>query len=239
NGYRRYGLRDAVALARIRRLAELGMSLEEIRDVLADDRGRELREVLEELDADLARQQEAIAARRARLGELLAEAELNPDATVSPEMAEVLRVLPAPGSRIAEIDREMLTLADSVAEPAARDRMLDLLRPLLAPATLARGHAFYERMDRLADADPADPRVRELAAEMGAHIPQEVIAELAVHLPVTPSAAGAGTEGEGDRTGSEAQGGPAWLWALLEELSPAQAEVFRQMVTMMRERARW
>ncbi|MGH3388683.1 MAG: MerR family transcriptional regulator, partial [Actinomadura sp.] len=53
NGYRDYRLRDAVVLARVRRLAELGLSLDEIRDVLADDRGREFREVLLELDADL------------------------------------------------------------------------------------------------------------------------------------------------------------------------------------------
>ena len=31
NGYRAYGLRDAVALARIRRLTELGLGLEEVR----------------------------------------------------------------------------------------------------------------------------------------------------------------------------------------------------------------
>lgn len=55
NGYREYGLRDAVALARVRRLTELGLGLEEVRDVLADDAGRELREVLAELDEDLAR----------------------------------------------------------------------------------------------------------------------------------------------------------------------------------------
>lgn len=238
NGYRTYGLRDAVALARIRRLAELGMSLEEIRDVLADDRGRELREVLEELDADLARQQEEIAARRARLAELLAKAELGPDATVSPGMAEVLRALPAPELRIVEIDREILRLVDSVAEPAARDRMLGLMRSLLTPATLARGHAFYERMDQLADADPEDPRLRELAAEMVAHLPQEVIAELAVHMPGSPPATEPRAKGDEDGAGSAAEREPAWLRVLLEELSPAQAEVLRQMVIMMGERAR-
>lgn len=67
NGYREYGLRDAVVPARVRRLAELGLSLDEIRDVLADDRGKEPREVLVELDTDLARQQEAIGASRSRL----------------------------------------------------------------------------------------------------------------------------------------------------------------------------
>ncbi|MBV9384521.1 MAG: MerR family transcriptional regulator, partial [Streptosporangiaceae bacterium] len=35
NGYREYSLRDAVELARVRRLAELGLSLAEVADALA------------------------------------------------------------------------------------------------------------------------------------------------------------------------------------------------------------
>src|SRR5438876_64136 len=37
NGYREYSLRDAVELARVRRLTELGLSLDEVGDALADD----------------------------------------------------------------------------------------------------------------------------------------------------------------------------------------------------------
>jgi DNA-binding transcriptional MerR regulator len=44
-------------LARVRRLTELGLSLDEAADVLADDEGRELGEILAEIDADLARQE--------------------------------------------------------------------------------------------------------------------------------------------------------------------------------------
>lgn len=72
NGYRAYSLRDAVLLARVRRLTELGLGLDEVRDVLADDAGRELAEVLTELDADLARQEAEIQERRRRLAVLLA-----------------------------------------------------------------------------------------------------------------------------------------------------------------------
>ncbi|MEV4460041.1 MerR family transcriptional regulator [Microbispora sp. NPDC049633] len=43
-GYREYGLRDALLLARARRLTELGLSLDEVRDVLTGDSARELRE---------------------------------------------------------------------------------------------------------------------------------------------------------------------------------------------------
>src|SRR5512139_3626785 len=78
NGYRDYRLRDAVILARVRRLAELGLSLDDIREILAEDQGRDLREMLLELDADLAGQEATIRARRGRLAALLAEAELPP-----------------------------------------------------------------------------------------------------------------------------------------------------------------
>lgn len=53
NGYREYGLRDVIVLARVRRLTELGLSLAEVRDALADGHGRDLREMLTALDADL------------------------------------------------------------------------------------------------------------------------------------------------------------------------------------------
>jgi DNA-binding transcriptional MerR regulator len=45
NGYREYSLRDAVELARVRRLTELGLSLDEAGDALAGDAGRDLVEL--------------------------------------------------------------------------------------------------------------------------------------------------------------------------------------------------
>src|SRR5689334_6821946 len=75
NGYREYSLRDAVELARVRRLTELGLSLDEVGDALAGDAGRDLAEILRELDADLARQEADLRQRRAWLAELLRQAE--------------------------------------------------------------------------------------------------------------------------------------------------------------------
>jgi DNA-binding transcriptional MerR regulator len=219
NGYREYRSRDAIALARVRRLAELGLSLDEIRDALADDQGRELREVLMELDADLARQQEAIGARRARLATLLAETDLDADSTVSPDMAAVLRALYTEGSRFAEADREFLALMDTAADPADRDAVLGLMRPLTDPAALAEGHALYARLDEIAEADPGDPQVAALAADVAAHIPPELAAAMIGHLP-------AETEDGG-------QGGVPWQEMLADELTPAQAEVFRQAMRIL------
>ncbi|MER7208238.1 MerR family transcriptional regulator [Streptosporangium sp. NPDC000239] len=212
NGYREYGLRDAVVLARVRRLTELGLSLDEIRDVLGPgDRGGDLREALMELDADLARQQEAIGARRERLAALLAEEDLGPDSTVSPGLAAVLRELPAEGSRIAELDRELLTLLDGVTDPEARDRMLGMIRPLTEPEALARGRLLYRRLDELADADPGDPRVAVLAADLAAHLPGELAGAFAGPYAVEEMAG-----------------------ALDTEMSPAQIEVFRLVLTTLR-----
>jgi DNA-binding transcriptional MerR regulator len=209
NGYREYRLRDAVVLARVRRLTELGLSLDEIRDVLADEQGRELREVLVELDADLARQQEAIEARRARLAELLAEAELRPDSAVSPEMAEVLRGLPR-GSRFAELDRGLLALVDTAAGPDERARFAGMLRPLAEPEAGRRGAEIYMRLDEVADAPPDDPRVAALAEELADYLPAELAALMI-----------------------EQNADVGWL----DELSSGQREVFRLLMAILRERA--
>lgn len=208
NGYREYRLRDAVVLARVRRLTELGLSLDEIRDVLADEQGRDLREVLVELDADLARQQEAIQARRARLAKLLAETELRPDSAVSPEMADVLRGLPR-GSRFAELDQELLALVDTAAGPQARAEFAEMLRPLAEPEASRRGAEIYARLDEIADAPPDDPRVAALAADLADHLPERLAALM--------------VEQEAD---------VGWM----EELPAAQREVFRQLSRILRER---
>jgi DNA-binding transcriptional MerR regulator len=216
-GYRDYRLRDAVLLARVRRLAELGLSLDEIRDVLADDQGRELREVLTGLDADLARQQDAIVARRARLAALLAEADLDVDTTVAPDLGDLLHDIHPAGSAFAALDRDMLSLIDTSADPAAREQLMEMFQPLTAPEARGRGHALTARMDAIAGADPSDPRVAALAAEFAAHLPAELAAAMVAGL-------------------EQAQASH-WLDLMTSELAPAQVEVLRLMVTTLKERA--
>ena len=216
NGYRDYRLRDAVELARVRRLAELGLSLDEIRQVLAGDRGRDLREVLQELDADLARQQETIAQRRHRLAALLAADQLHPDAAVSPAMASVLSDLTAGGSTFAGHDREMLTMIDTATDPAGREALSALFRPLTEPGAQAKTEAIYARLDDLATAESTDPRVAALAADLAEHLP----AELATAMV--------------DSLGNPETG--HWMSAVSEEFSPAQAETFRLLVAILKEK---
>lgn len=214
NGYREYGMRDAIALARVRRLVGLGLSLDEVRDVIADDRARELTEILRDIDADLARQEADIRVRRARLAELLARAEtdgLHADDTVSPELVAFLRGLDAPASPIAAWDRDLLMLIDTMAGQPDRERAAAMFAPLASdPHLFARGHDFYRRLDELADADPDDPRVEPLAAELAEYTTKHLLVDF-------PAPDGGGWE-------------PESLEPFLAELAPAQAEVVRLTV---------
>ncbi|MFE9483216.1 MerR family transcriptional regulator [Streptomyces spororaveus] len=210
NGYRAYSLRDAVLLARVRRLTELGLSLDEVRDVLADDAGRELADVLTELDADLARQEAEIRERRRRLAVLLAAGpgEAEP---LSPALAALLAKAPRTDSPAAAKDREHLILLDATG--AGGQEVYAALGPLAAdPAVLA----LYVRLDELAYAPADDPRIPPLAAELVAAVPDEVFAAVPADGTVVAG----------------------FKEALLAEYAPAQAEVVRLVMEAFIERGR-
>ncbi|MGW4978216.1 MerR family transcriptional regulator [Streptomyces mirabilis] len=222
NGYRDYTLRHAVVLARIRRLTELGLGLTEVRDVLADDAGRDLTEVLEELDADLARQEAAIRERRDRLRALLdREGDLPAEGPVSPELAALLTGMAhGPESPMAARDREVLALIDTVASPESRQRLMAALGSAFeTPAAVARAHKVYALLDALADADlddADDPRVDEAARALADCLPDSL-------LPETDLAPGLDD---------------SFLRALYADVAPAQAEAIRRAMRMFTERGR-
>ncbi|MFD9792065.1 MerR family transcriptional regulator [Streptomyces sp. NPDC059070] len=210
NGYRNYSVRDAVLLTRMRRLTELGLSLDEVRDALAEDAGRELTEILEELDADLARQEADVRERRRRLGALLAEP---PGATgpVSPALAALLAQAPRTDSPSAAKDREYLTLLD--ATRTGSQAMLALLGTLAGDPAVAD---LYERLDALAEAPADDPRIAPLAADLMAAVPEELFAAL-------------------PKDGVVVSG---FREALLADYSPAQAQVVSRLIDAFRQRCR-
>ncbi|MZD54471.1 MerR family transcriptional regulator [Streptomyces sp. SID5606] len=180
NGYRSYTLRHVVVLARVRRLTELGLGLAEVRDVLADEAGKELAEVLAELDADLARQEAAIRDRRARLRALLdAEGGLPPEGPVSPELAALFAGMgDVSGSPTALRDREMLATLESTVPPEDRAGLLASLHGALgSPEAVARAHRAYALLDGLVDAGTGDPRVAEAARVLAEAMPPELVPE--------------------------------------------------------------
>ncbi|MFD4572642.1 MerR family transcriptional regulator [Streptomyces sp. NPDC058417] len=217
NGYRDYTLRHAVALARVRRLTELGLGLAEVRDVLADDAGKDLVEVLTELDQDLARQEAALRERRARLRTLLDAEEMPAEGPVSAELAALFAGIPPTDSPTAAKDREMLALMDTAAEPAERRRMLDALSGILdAPGGVARAQELYRLMDELADADPADPRVEAAARALADCVPPEL-------LPEGPEGGGAAVVGPES----------GMLRAFYADFPPAQAAAVRRALDLV------
>ncbi|MFF2851522.1 MerR family transcriptional regulator [Streptomyces sp. NPDC058001] len=227
NGYRDYGLRHAVVLARIRRLTELGLGLAEVRDVLADDAGRELVEVLGELDDDLARQEEALRERRARLRDLLADSRagrLPAEGPVSPELGALLRELADSGhppggseSPMAAKDRELLVLLDTTTAPDAQARMMGALADVVrAPGGTERANEVYALLDALADAEADDPRVDEAARALAGLLPTSLVdADVLDALDDPPG---------------------SFMEAFFAEFAPAQAEAVRRGVRLVLER---
>jgi DNA-binding transcriptional MerR regulator len=209
NGYRTYTLRHVVVLARIRRMTELGLGLAEVRDVLADEAGKDLAEVLAELDADLARQEAAVRDRRARLRALLeAEGGLPAEGPVSPELAELFAGMgDVSGSPMALRDREMLALLESTVAPGDREGLLATLRAALAsPDAVARARRAYALLDELADAGADDPRVTEAARVLAGCLPAEL-------LPAE---------------GLDLDSGHGILRAMYADFAPGQAEAIRR-----------
>lgn len=235
NGYREYGLADAVTLARLRRLVELGLGLEEVRDVLADDSGRELAEVLAELDADLARQEEAIRSRRVRLAALRQQAEelggLPAEGPVSDELAAVFRQMarvsaarPGPEPAMAAKEREVLALLETTGQEPGRRRMAEVLGEMTAePGAVERMYEVYGLFEALAEAAPDDPRVARAAQALADCVPDAVAAEL-----VGP----AGT------AWPDAAAENGFLAAFHAQFTPAQAAAVRAAVHLITERAR-
>ncbi len=214
NGYRSYTLRHAVVLARIRRLTELGLGLAEVRDVLADDTEKELTEILQELDEDLARQEAAIRERRVRLRALLDADELPAEGPVSPELAALFsEMAPLSDSPMAAKDREVLALIEAAAGPEERERMLSAVNSVLtSPEGVAKANEAYALLDALAEASVDDPRVDDAARKLAESTPRELLPE-AVSL----------------------DHGSSFLRAFYADFAPAQAEAIRRAMRILTE----
>ncbi|CAL9623848.1 hypothetical protein SUDANB1_05905 [Streptomyces sp. enrichment culture] len=213
NGYREYGLRHAVVLARIRRLTELGLGLAEVRDVLADDAGKDLVEVLTELDEDLARQEAALRERRARLRALLdAEGGMPAEGPVSPELAALFAgTAHLSDSPMAVKDREIIAFLETAMPAEAREQMVSSIGEALgSPEAMARAGEAYVLLDALSGAGPDDPRVEEAARVLAGCIPPGLFPE-------------AGELDQGD----------GFLRAFYDDLPPAQAEAVRRALRIL------
>ena len=205
NGYRSYQLRDLVLLLRTRRLIELGLSLDEVADALSDDHGRDLVEIVREIDSSLAVQQERIARQRQAIADLLAaDGDLR-----SPALVAVLDML---GDHPAQ-ERE--SLAAELVESLTGN--LDLYHSVQADADLRdRMLAVQADFERLVDVPASSPAVDELATRAREFGPAVVAL-----LPPDIGAVKADPE--------------ALLAAVSADMSPAQVRCLRLMFSYWQE----
>lgn len=162
SGHRLYGMADVVRLIRIRRLTALGLSLPDIGRLL--DPRQDLRQALADLDADLAREEEAVRRQRAMLAELR---HTGSDPVPTPELARVFAELEQvfPAHPLLERERETIGMLETVAPETAR-ALTEVYRLSVGDEELQR--RMWDlglRFEALRDASPGDPEVTALAGE--------------------------------------------------------------------------
>ncbi|MEV5828817.1 MerR family transcriptional regulator [Spirillospora sp. NPDC052242] len=163
SGYRRYDGGAVIELIRIRTLAEAGVPLARVRELLRAD-GEEFAAAVADIDRRLRDEIRERRRRRARIARLTAGDGL----VLPPEVVGFLDRLRALGvdERIVRIERDgWIPLAahapDRVAEWAARKR------EQLADRCLAD---FYLALGRALDRSPDDPRLADLADRVAAYL---------------------------------------------------------------------
>jgi DNA-binding transcriptional MerR regulator len=240
SGYRRYGPSDLVALGRITRLRAAGLSLRAIRSLLgADDGGVSLRAALQDLDESLADEIEHRRRQQALIEGLREERIEDPlevtaaDAAEERAVALLRRMIPDVGGEEEAFERRFHRLLAAFRPPGAIDDAFSAVDDdddLLAATGGREGYVDrFRRMFALRDADPADPRVDTLAADM-----REVMRITVARLDA-PSGGGSrdAPPARGEPTAEELQRWVAGLQAALQALPPAVRRVWELVFTDM------
>lgn len=161
SGYRRYGAKAVVDLIRIKTLADAGVPLARI-DELLNAQPEQFGAAVGEIDKDLGRKIRALTQHRRRIAELAVGDRL----FVPAEVVEILDRLRAIGisERMVRIERDVWI-------------MIVALSPESVPEFVAVKHAtfddpefvrLYLTIDQALGWDPGDPRLPALAADMRA-----------------------------------------------------------------------
>jgi DNA-binding transcriptional MerR regulator len=157
SGYRRYDATHAIQLVKIKTLADAGVPLARIKDLLAAPEP-EFAAAIAEIDKTLKKRAEEIHRTRRRIAELHAGDRL----FVSPEVATYLDRLRALGisERTIHLEREIWILLQAVSPTQATDWAQDKLKALEDPTF----QSLYRDYDTAYDWSPDDPRLPALAA---------------------------------------------------------------------------
>ncbi|MGI5498980.1 MerR family transcriptional regulator [Lentzea sp. CA-135723] len=165
DGRRRYGYDDMIRLLWVRRMAEAGVGLDDVR--AAFDGSQDVDENLRRLDESLAAQEARIQRQRAVVQRLRAVG--SPLGLLSELVTDRLRHLPAGAVRPSDVDTLMVT--ERIFGPVAAAVQASTFIVL---ATHPELRAEDDRLDaaeaELDDGvEPDDPRVEELALQRFAH----------------------------------------------------------------------
>jgi DNA-binding transcriptional MerR regulator len=156
SGYRRYGAEHAIDLVKIKTLAEAGVPLARIKELLAADRGG-FAAAVAEIDRNLAERAEEILRTRERIAQLSAGDRL----FVSAQVADCLDRLHELGvsQRSVQMERDLWILLQSVAPTQAAIWIADKLDAIADPEF----RAICLEYDAAFDWSPDDPRLYALA----------------------------------------------------------------------------
>jgi DNA-binding transcriptional MerR regulator len=159
SGYRRYTAQDAIDLIKVRTLAEAGVPLARIGDLLASD-AEEFTAALERVDADLSGRIEALRSIQRRLRDLRA----GPDPLLPPAVAEHVRRLREHGfsAHWIQLVSDLWVLTFATHPDVAADLIADQ-DAALDDRELRQIFLDYDRAYAL---EPDDPRIDALAARM-------------------------------------------------------------------------
>jgi len=161
-GYREYGVGDLVRVLRIRTLADLGIPLDRMPELL-DDRSARAGALLDELDAELAATMARLERQRAAL-RVIRDNDLAPD--VRPELANLMTLLAvaAPPSTAA-MERDLTTLVLHLGGDAYLPVLEDLYTTLGSDRLSAGLRAISDRFEALTETQADDPAIVALAAD--------------------------------------------------------------------------
>lgn len=166
SGYRSYGAQSVVDLKRIRVLADAGVPLKRVRELMHAS-PEELREAVDEIDRDLRAQVRTLQATRKALAALaLDEPFLPPELLAVHEEIRRRAMEAGVSPRTLELEREGWILA-STLYPELMERWVGTQRRLMADPEYVE---LYLLTDRAYDWAADDPRIDEVARRTVAFI---------------------------------------------------------------------
>jgi DNA-binding transcriptional MerR regulator len=156
SGYRRYSAEHAIHLVKIKTLADAGVPLARIKELLAADSGH-FAEAIAEIDRNLRERAEELLRTRERIARLTAGDRL----FVSGEVADFLELLEELGvsQRSVQMERDVWILMQSASPKDAASWAADKIDAMKDPEF----RAIYRDYDAAYDWSPDDPRLYDLA----------------------------------------------------------------------------